>query len=406
MDLRQIRRDFPILQTEQHGRPLVYLDNAATLQMPEPVLSAITEHYRTCNANVHRGVHSLSQKSTDRLEQARSRVTEFLGAEESEIVFTAGTTDSLNQLSRMLRERVRPGQQIIVSAMEHHSNLIPWQELAREKGAVLSILPLDDRGELDLYALEQLLKQDTALVAVAWCSNVLGTVNPIGEIAWLSHEAGALCVVDGAQGMKLGKTDVKKLDCDFLAFSGHKLGALTGTGVLYGKRALFHSLPPAAYGGGMVDQVTGRTATFGQAPQRFEAGTPNYVGAISLGTAMEYLGSIGLEEIARQEENLIGLLTERLSDFPGLHILGEPRRRSGAVSFYADGVHPFDLGVMLDSLGFAVRTGHMCAQPLVERFGIKHVVRVSPAFYNTEEEIDQFADAVGRILLILRRNGI
>ena len=404
MDVRKIREDFPILQTEVHGRPLIYLDNAATLQMPEPVLETVTAHYRTCNANVHRGVHSLSQKSTDHLEKARQNVAEFLSADPREIIFTAGTTDSLNQLSRMLAGRVLPGQQIIVSAMEHHSNLIPWQELARTKGAKLSILPMDEQGDLDLEALQTQLKTDTALVAVTWCSNVLGTVNPIGEIAMLCHEAGALCIVDGAQSMKLRPVDVKRLDCDFLAFSGHKLGALTGAGVLYGKRALLERLPPASFGGGMVGTVSYDFSTYGALPQRFEAGTPNYVGAISLGAAIDYLRGVGLPDIAVREERLTAQLAEQLSEIPVLHILGSPRRRSGAVSFYAEGIHPFDLGAMLDSLGIAVRTGHMCAQPLVESFGVDSVVRISPAFYNTEEEITGCAEAIKKVLPMLRRD--
>ena len=313
------------------------------------------------------------------------------------------TTDSMNQLAEMLALQIGKGQQIIVSAMEHHSNLIPWQQLSIKTGASLRIIPLSDTGDLDLQVLEEFLKAPTAVVAVTWVSNVLGTVNPIGEIAMLAHEAGALVVVDGAQGMKLGKTNVKAIDCDFLAFSGHKLGALTGTGVLYGKRSILNRLVPVRFGGGMVGNVEYEISTFGSVPQRFEAGTPNYVGAISLGAAVEYLSALGIENIAIQEQLLTEQLSDALSKVEGVHILGTPRHKCGCVSFFVDGVHPFDLGVMLDTLGFAVRTGHMCAQPLVEQFGVSSVIRVSPAFYNQASEITGLISALQRILPILRR---
>lgn len=406
MDMQKVREDFPILKTRQHGHPLIYLDNAATMQMPYPVQAKILEHYQNCNANVHRGVHSLSQRSTDAMEAARQTVAQFIGASADEVIFTAGTTDSINQLARMLAGRVKPGQQIVVSAMEHHSNLLPWQELARANGAKLSILTLEESGDLDLDALQKLLQADTALVAVTWCSNVLGTVNPIGEIAVLAHAAGALCVVDGAQGMKLGKTNVRLLDCDFLAFSGHKLGALTGIGVLYGKKAILDTLPPAGFGGGMIRDAGYSSSRYGTVPQRFEAGTPNYVGAISLGIAVEYLTDVGLGEIARREEHMTNRLADELSHISGLQVLGTPKKRSGAVSFYVPEVHAFDLGVMLDTLGIAVRTGHLCAQPLVEQFGVTNVLRVSPAFYNTEEELTRFIAALHRLLPLLRRNAL
>lgn len=403
LDVMRVREDFPILETKQHGRPLVYLDNAATMQMPRPVLEAVEAHYRQYNANVHRGVHSLSQQSTDHLERARRLVANYIGAGEREIIFTSGTTDSLNQLARMLRERVRPGDQILVTAMEHHSNLLPWQELAKLSGAELHIIPLDDNGDLELGKLAERLKSKTALVAAAWVSNVTGAVNPVSEIARLAHEAGALFVVDGAQSMKLGVTDVKAMDCDFLAFSGHKLGALTGVGVLFGKHELLKTLSPTVYGGGMIESAAYDGCVWGSIPQRFEAGTPNYVGAISLGEAVAYLQELGLDDIAEQEEMLTARLTAALSDIEGMHVLAKPRQRSGAVSFYAENAHAFDLGVMLDTLGIAVRTGHMCAQPLVESFGVQSVVRASPAFYNTEAEIDALADGIRRVLPMLRR---
>ncbi len=401
-DIAQIRADFPILNTQQNGRPLIYLDNAATMQMPVPVQERILSHYQTQNANVHRGVHALSQASTAHMEKARHTVAQFIQANDDEIIFTSGTTDSLNQLSRMLESRVRPGQQILVSAMEHHSNLIPWQEMSRRVGAKLRIIPLDSRGDLDLDALRRLLRDSTALVSVAWVSNVLGTVNPIREIAALTHDAGALLVVDAAQGMKLGPTDVVSLDCDFMAFSGHKLGALTGIGVLYGKKTILETMSPVCFGGGMVGNVSYLSSTWGAVPQCFEAGTPNYVGAISLGAAIAYLSSLGIPEIARQEQQLTELLQKELLSVPEVEVLGSPQHRSGAVSFWVHGVHPFDLGVMLDALGIAVRTGHMCAQPLVEQYGVSSVVRISPAFYNTQKEIEVCIAALKRVIPMLK----
>ena len=403
LDIEAVRKDFPILNTKLHQYPLVYLDNAATMQMPEPVLEKIVAHYHENNGNVHRGIHSLSQRSTDAMEKARETVADFMGADSSEVIFTSGTTDSINQLAKMLEPQIGKGQQILVSAMEHHSNLIPWQQLCMKTGASLNIIPLDDKGDLDLHAMKKLLKKPTALVAVCWVSNVLGSVNPIGEIAVLTHEAGALLLVDAAQGMKLGKTNVKALDCDFMAFSGHKLGAATGIGVLYGKRSLLNQLNPVCFGGGMVGQVEYELASFTDIPGRFEAGTPNYAAAISLGAAVEYLSGLGLEKLAFQEESLTKQLCDELSTVEGLHILANPHHRSGCVSFCVDKVHPFDLGVMLDTLGFAVRTGHMCAQPLVESFGVNSVIRVSPAFYNQPSEIGGLVSAIEKILPILRR---
>lgn len=403
LDIQAVRSEFPILQTRQNGHPLVYLDNAATLQMPEAVLRAIEAHYHSCNSNVHRGVHTLSRLSTEHLEQARSIVADWLSASPAEIIFTSGTTDSLNQLARMLEGRVHAGQQILVSAMEHHSNLLPWQDICRRTGAKLQIIPVDDTGALDLKAYRALLQAPTALVAVTWVSNVTGAINPVGEMAMLAHGAGALLAVDGAQGMKLGKPDVRVLDCDFLAFSGHKLGALTGIGVLYGKRALLETLCPVSFGGGMIESAGYSRAVWAAVPQRFEAGTPNYVGAISLGAAITALQQWGIADIARREQHLTDRLADMLREFPNIRILPASGRRSGAVSFYAEDAHAFDIGVMLDTLGIAVRTGHMCAQPFVESCGASNIVRVSPAFYNTEDELEQLCAALRRILPMLRR---
>ncbi len=402
LDVKQIREDFPILNTRQHGCPLIYLDNAATMQMPQPVLEQLVSHYHSQNGNVHRGVHSLSQKSTSATERARERIAAYIGAKAEEIIFTAGTTDSLNMLSQMLEPTIRPGQQIIVSAMEHHSNLIPWQELCQRTGAVLTILHMDRNCDLDLTQLGQLLERDTALVAVTWVSNVLGTVNPVGEITMMSHAAGAMTVLDGAQAMKLPEIDVTAVDCDFLAFSGHKLGALTGIGVLYGKNNILSQLPPVRFGGGMIRESQYSASSYGGVPQRFEAGTPNYVGAISLGCAMEYLQSVGRIELAQQEQILTVLLQKELATIPEVTVIGTPNRRCGVVSFVVPGIHPFDLGAMLDSQGIAVRTGHLCAQPLVNQLGYDSVIRVSPAFYNTEQEILGFISALKRTIPLLK----
>ena len=402
LDVKQIREDFPILNTRQHGCPLIYLDNAATMQMPQPVLEQLVSHYHSQNGNVHRGVHSLSQKSTSATERARERIAAYIGAKAEEIIFTAGTTDSLNMLSQMLEPTIRPGQQIIVSAMEHHSNLIPWQELCQRTGAVLTILHMDRNCDLDLTQLGQLLERDTALVAVTWVSNVLGTVNPVGEITMMSHAAGAMTVLDGAQAMKLPEIDVTAVDCDFLAFSGHKLGALTGIGVLYGKNNILSQLPPVRFGGGMMRESQYSASSYGGVPQRFEAGTPNYVGAISLGCAMEYLQSVGRIELAQQEQILTVLLRKELATIPEVTVIGTPNRRCGVVSFVVPGIHPFDLGAMLDSQGIAVRTGHLCAQPLVNQLGYDSVIRVSPAFYNTEQECLELISALKRTIPLLK----
>ena len=402
LDVKQIREDFPILNTRQHGCPLIYLDNAATMQMPQPVLEQLVSHYHSQNGNVHRGVHSLSQKSTSATERARERIAAYIGAKAEEIIFTAGTTDSLNMLSQMLEPTIRPGQQIIVSAMEHHSNLIPWQELCQRTGAVLTILHMDRNCDLDLTQLGQLLERDTALVAVTWVSNVLGTVNPVGEITMMSHAAGAMTVLDGAQAMKLPEIDVTAVDCDFLAFSGHKLGALTGIGVLYGKNNILSQLPPVRFGGGMIRESQYSASSYGGVPQRFEAGTPNYVGAISLGCAMEYLQSVGRIELAQQEQILTDLLRRELAAIPEVTVIGTPNRPCGVMSFVVPGIHPFDLGAMLDSQGIAVRTGHLCAQPLVNQLGYDSVIRVSPAFYNMEQECLELISALKRTIPLLK----
>ena len=405
LDILRIREDFPILAESVHGHPLVYLDNAATMQVPQPVLDAVNAHYHHNNANVHRGVHTLSARATDALERARHTAAAFVGAQwDDEIIFTSGTTASINLVASALScGRLGPGDEVIVAEQEHHSNLVPWQEACRRTGARLRIWPVSERGEMELSALAPLLGERTALVACAWVSNVTGAVAPVQELCAMAHDAGAQVLLDGAQAMKLGVTDVQALGVDYLVFSGHKLGALTGIGVLYGRRGCLGALPPTAFGGGMIDQVELGRATFGPLPLRLEAGTPNYVGAISLAAALDYLTALGLPAIAAQEDALTAECRALLSAIPGVQLLGSPSRCSGAVSFTVPGIHPFDIGALLDAQGVAVRTGHLCAMPLLTRFGLDSVVRVSPAFYNTQQELQALCAALEKALALLQK---
>lgn len=399
----EIREDFPVLEQQVNGCPLVYLDNAATMQMPQPVLERIVQHYQADNANVHRGVHTLSQRSTRALEEARDTVKRFLNAEsDREIIFTSGTTGSINLVARGLEPSVKPGDEFLVSEMEHHSNLIPWQELCSRAGAVLKIIPMDSRGELDLEAYDGLLSDRTRLVAVAWVSNTIGTVNPVKKMAEMAHRTGASILVDGAQGLRHGPVDVQDLDCDYFAFSGHKVGALTGCGVLYGKESALAALYPPSYGGGMVGKVTLEKADYSDLPGRLEAGTPNYVGAISIAAALDYLSGIGAEEIADREELLMEEIVAELREIPGVRILGDPKQRCGSVSMACEGIHPFDLGSLLDAQGVAVRTGNLCAQPALRHFGEEYVLRISPAFYNSGEDLQRLFEALKRSIEMLK----
>lgn len=405
MNLQHIRDDYPILQQTVHGRPLVYLDNAATLQMAEPVLRQIVTHYHSQNANVHRGVHTLSRRSTDAMESARKTVRRFLRASDAQsIIFTAGTTDGINILARLLPEVILSARdEVIVSAMEHHSNLIPWQEACRRCGATLRILPLTERGDPDMDAFGAMLSERCKIVAVTWVSNVLGTVNPIAEITALSHAAGACVVVDAAQAVRQSDVDVQTLDCDFLAFSGHKLGALTGIGVLYIRADWLSRLPCPAFGGGMLQSADYHSAVYETAPFRLEAGTPHYVGALSLAYALDYLSAVGLAEIEQREEDLLAYTERLLRELAEVEILGAPTKRSGCVSFRIRDTHSYDIGLLLDAQGIAVRTGYLCAQPLLEHIGAGQVVRVSPAFYNTAEELDCFQRALKETVFRLKR---
>ena len=394
------REDFPILSREVHGRPLVYLDNAATTQKPRAVLEAMDALYTTCNANVHRGIHTLSQEATALHEAARERVRSFLNARSTaEIVFTRGTTESLNLVAASFSQAfLREGDEVIVTVMEHHSNIVPWQ-LARERwGFTLRVVPMDDEGRLDLEAYAGLLNERTRLVCCCQVSNVLGTVNPVREMARMAHDAGAYFLVDGAQSVPHFPVDVQELDCDFLAFSAHKLYGPTGVGVLYGKEALLEQLPPYQGGGEMIARVTFEHTTFERLPFKFEAGTPDYVGTHGLAAALDYVEAVGLDRIAAHEEVLTRHAMARMAEIDQMQFYGTVPGKTSVVSFNVGQIHPMDLGTLLDRLGFAIRTGHHCAQPLMARCGVEGMVRVSFALYNTEDEIDRFMEALQRVV--------
>ncbi len=401
-----LRADFPILGQEIHGQPLTYLDNAATSQVPEPVLNTLVDHYHRDNANVHRGAHALSERSTRAFEEARCTLASFLGAaDSSEVVFTSGTTDSLNSLARLLEPTMGPKDRVVVTALEHHANFVPWQQLCRRTGATFEVAPLTAEGDLDQDALESLLAAGgVRLVCAAQVSNVLGAVTPIEGLATLVHAFGAQLVVDAAQAIRHEPLDVRASGVDFLAFSGHKMCAPGGTGILYARRELWDALFPVNFGGEMVDRVRRAETSFEGPPLRFEAGTPNYPGSIALAAAARYLEGAGREMISEREHELTARAESVLDAMDGVCVLGRPTRRAGCVSFVVEGVHPFDVATLLDARGVAVRSGNLCAQPLLhETLGIQNVVRVSPAFYNTEEEIDRFAEELERVLSILRR---
>lgn len=394
------REDFPILSREVHGRPLVYLDNAATAQKPRAVLEAMDELYTTCNANVHRGIHTLSQEATALHEGARERVRSFLNARSTaEIVFTRGTTESLNLVAASFSQAfLREGDEVIVTVMEHHSNIVPWQ-LARERwGFTLRVVPMDDEGRLDLEAYAALLNERTRLVCCCQVSNVLGTVNPVREMARMAHDAGAYFLVDGAQSVPHFPVDVQELDCDFLTFSAHKIYGPTGVGVLYGKEALLEQLPPYQGGGEMIARVTFEHTTFERLPFKFEAGTPDYVGTHGLAAAIDYVEAVGLDRIAAHEEVLTRHAMARMAEIDQMQFYGTVPGKTSVVSFNVGQIHPMDLGTLLDRLGFAIRTGHHCAQPLMARCGVEGMARVSFALYNTEDEIDRFMEALQRVV--------
>ena len=400
--------DFPILNELVHGRKLVYLDNAATTQKPQVVLDAIMEAYSKWNANVHRGVHHLSQVATQKHEEAREKVAQLIHAQSSEeIIFTKGTTDSLNMLARSFGDAmIKEGDEIIVSHLEHHSNIVPWQMLCERKGAVLKVIPLREDLSLDIEAFKGILSKKTRLVSVAHVSNVLGIVNPIEEIIRLAHEKGIAVCVDGAQSIPHLAMDVQRLDCDFLVFSAHKMYGPTGLGVLYGKKEWLDKLPPAEGGGEMIEHVSFEKTTYNVLPYKFEAGTPNYVGSYAFGKAIDYVQAIGLEQIAAHEHALTEYIEQELSKINQVHVYAVGREKAGAVSFNvyrADGelIHPFDVGVLLDRQGVAVRTGHHCAEPLIDYLGVPGTVRASVGLYNTKEDIDTFIAALKKAIMML-----
>ncbi len=402
-DIHKVRADFPILKREVNGKPLVYLDNGATTQKPKAVIDAITNYYSDMNSNVHRGVHYLSQISTDAFEVTRRKVQEFINAKEDfEVIITKGTTDSINLVASCYgKVFVHEGDEIIISAMEHHSNIVPWQMLCEEKGAVLRVISMNEKGELDLEAYKNLLSEKTKLVSVTYVSNSLGTINPIKEIIDLAHAKNVPVLVDAAQAIQHIKIDVQEFDVDFLAFSGHKMYAPTGVGVLYGKKDLLNAMPPYQGGGDMIKDVTFEKTTYNELPFKFEAGTPNIEAGICLAAAIDYINELGIDNIKAYEDELLEYATTKIKEIPGVKIIGEAAKKSSVLSFVVDGVHPYDIGVILDKLGIAVRTGHHCAQPVMDQFCIPGTVRASLAVYNTKEDIDTFIAGLTRALNML-----
>ena len=398
-NVEEIRQDFPILQREVYGRPLIYLDNAATTQKPRSVVEAISNEYFSTNANVHRGVHFLSQKATDLHEAARERVRQFINARSTaEVLFTRGTTESLNLVASSFGEAfLKDGDEVIVSVMEHHSDIVPWQLLRERKEIVIRVIPMDDSGRLDLEAYERLFSERTRLVCVAHVSNVLGTVNPVKQMAATAHAHGAYMLVDGAQSIPHFKVDVQDLDCDFLTFSGHKIYGPTGIGVLYGRESLLEKMPPYQGGGEMIARVTFEHTTYERLPYKFEAGTPDYVGTHALAAAIDYVEALGMDEIAAHERRLTQYAMERLGAIKDMHLYGTTPDKDAVVAFNVGNIHPLDLGTLLDRLGIAIRTGHHCAQPLMQRCGVEGMARASFALYNTMDEIDKLAEGIERV---------
>ena len=399
IDVESIRRDFPILSREVYGKPLVYLDNAATTQKPQCVIDSISEAYRNVNANVHRGIHFLSQEATDMMEAARENVRRFIGAGSTEeIIFTRGTTESINLLaSSFAFAFLREGDEVIISGMEHHSNIVPWQLQSQRYGFSLKVIPVTDSGELDWDAFISLITDRTRLISITHVSNVLGIVNPVSRIINEAHSHGIPVAIDGAQSVPHIAVNVKELDADFYAFSGHKIYGPTGIGVLYGRKKLLEQMPPYQGGGEMIKRVTFDKTTYNVLPYKFEAGTPDYVGSIALSTALDYVNGIGMERIAEYESELCGYAIERLNGIQGMRIIGNAVHRSAVISFSVGNIHPSDMGTLLDRLGIAVRTGHHCAEPLMDRYGIPGTVRASFSFYNTKAEVDALVAGIERV---------
>ena len=389
-DIKKIRDDFPILSHKVYDKPLVYFDNAATTQKPQCVIDIISEFYTKYNANIHRGVHFLSAKCTEANENARKIVQNFINANHSnEIIFTRGTTDSINLIASSFGEKfINKDDEIIISELEHHSNIVPWQLLCERKQAKIKVLPFNEKGELIVDELKNLISKKTKLITLNHVSNSLGTINPVKEIIEIAHSHNIPVMIDGAQAVQHQKVDLKELDCDFYVFSGHKIFAPTGTGVLYGKEKWLNQMPPYQGGGDMIDVVTFNKTTYNELPFKFEAGTPNYIGNIALGKALEYVSSVGINNIAKHEKELLEYGTKKLSQIDNLTIYGNAENKTSVISFLLNGIHPYDTGMVLDKLGIAVRTGHHCTQPVMDHFNIPGTVRASFAFYNTIEEID------------------
>lgn len=398
-DPRKVRADFPILLQRINGKPLVYLDNAATTQKPRAVIDAISRYYEFDNANIHRGVHELSQRATRRYEEARELIRAFLNAADvNEIVFVRGATEGINLVAQTYgRTHVQEGDEVLITTMEHHSNIVPWQMLCEEKGATLRIATINDRGELLLEAFLQLLSPRTKIVAVAHISNALGTVNPLRPMIELAHAQGTPVIVDGAQAVPHVAVDVQALDCDFYVFSGHKVYGPTGVGALYGKRALLEAMPPYQGGGDMISSVTFEKTLYNKIPHKFEAGTPDISGVIGLGAAIDYLEKLGLDQVTRHEQGVLAYATESLAELRGVRLIGTARDKAGVLSFVMDGIHPHDIGTILDQEGIAIRTGHHCAQPLMERFGVPATARASFGLYNTREDVDAVVRGIRRV---------
>lgn len=398
-DVKRVRADFPILQRKVNGQPLVYLDNAATAQKPSVVIKRLQEYYESLNANVHRGVHTLSQEATDAYEEARELVRGFIGAAESrEIIFVRGTTEGINLVAESFgRMNFHRGDEIVVSALEHHSNIVPWQLACEHFGSILKVIPMDDRGELIMDEYEKLLTNRTKLVAVGHVSNALGTVNPVAEIISIAHRRGIRVLVDGAQAVPHQTVDVAALDADFYAFSGHKMFGPTGIGVLYGKATLLDSMPPYQGGGEMIKSVSFEKTTYNGLPHKFEAGTPNIAGAVGLGAAVKYLNQFDRHELSSYEDQLLRYATEKLGSIESVRIVGTAKEKAGVLSFVMEHVHPHDIGTVLDAEGIAIRTGHHCAQPVMQRFNIPATARASFAFYNTMEEADLLAAGIRKV---------
>ena len=394
-----IRDQFPILHQKVHGHPLIYFDNAATSQKPLKVINAISEYYLQENSNIHRGAHYLSNQATEKYEKSREAVRRLINAESTEeIILTKGTTESINLVASCLSQYLfQPGDEILISGLEHHANIVPWQIVAEQKGALLKVIPILDSGELDLVAFKNLLSPKTKLLALSHISNALGTINPVEEMIALAKEKGALVLIDGAQSAPHMLVDVQALDCDFFCFSAHKIYGPTGIGVLYGKKAQLEKMPPYQSGGEMIKEVTFKGTTFNDLPYKFEAGTPNIAGGIGLLAAVEFLEEVGLEHIARREAELLAYATKKLKELGGIQFVGEAKEKAAVISFLVDGIHPSDLGSVLDKLGIAVRTGHHCAQPIMDRFEIPGTVRASFAVYNTENEIDVFIEGIEKV---------